>query len=292
MGWPNFGSPLLRPLVQGATCTSIEAALLAGREPTSTMSISRHHWQGRVVTRRIEARSAVQTRTWSGRGQYGTHDQARPPPSSAFWFHHQKHRREAPTATARDPIRREQAGGSGARARLERAGHGGRRPTAALRKVPRKLPDCGAEPARLPVPLQSEPGFPSTDPYHVRRRSAAMQPLYNIRLHPGSPLPPRRERRRRELNAQPQCLWRKRYDADEPRRCGSFGIAAAAVACGCCAVVVARLAAFWCGAQSRRRCARSYSATYTFGRWNMMMASSTSFIFFSSSLLRLHASYR
>ena len=117
MGWPNFGSPLLRPLVQGARCTSIEAALLAGREPTSTMSISRHHWQGRVVARRIEARSAVQTRIWSGRGQYGTRDQARPPPSSVFWFHRQKHRREAPTATARDPIRREQAGGSGARAR-------------------------------------------------------------------------------------------------------------------------------------------------------------------------------
>jgi hypothetical protein len=210
LGWPNFGSPLLRPLVQGARCTSIEAALLAGREPTSTMSISRHHWQGRVVASRIEARSAVQTRIWSGRGQYGTRDQARPPPSSAFWFHRQKHRSRG-------------ADSDGARSQPVRAGERKRRPsTAGTRWTRREAPHCGPAEGSSEAsglwgraragsgPASVEPGFPSTDPYHVRRRSAAMQPLYNVRLHPGSPLPPRRERRRRELNAQPQCLWRKR----------------------------------------------------------------------------------
>ena len=160
MGWPNFGSPLLRPLVQGATCTSMEAALLAGREPTSTMSISRHHWQGLYSTARLDAAGDYPARIWSGRGQYGTRDQARPPPSSAFWFHRQKHRSRG-------------ADSDGARSQPVRAGGRKRRPSTAgtrwtRREAPHcgpaegssKLPDCGAEPARVPVPLQSNRDFP------------------------------------------------------------------------------------------------------------------------------------
>jgi hypothetical protein len=207
LGWPNFGSPLLRPLVQGATCTSMEAALLAGREPTSTMSISRHHWQGRVVARRIEARSAVQTRIWSGRGQYGTRDQARPPPSSAFWFHRQKHRREAPTATARDPIRREQAGGSGARARWNALDTEGGAP---LRPCGRFL---GSFRTVRPSPRGFRSRFSRTgiSQYRPIPRAPARNRCTMFGCILDRHCRRRRERRRRELNAQPQRLWRKRY---------------------------------------------------------------------------------